>query len=848
MFISKRNMKYILITIAAAMTAAVVLVFAVKRPATADTPEHQSHNNVEWTEWTDTDELPTSGSIYLSDDVTLSSTITLDGDLTLCLNGHSISGTTTKFTVPENTTLNICDCSTGESGKLTGTTDDSAVIVDGGTFNLYSGEISDNKITADSKNGGGVTVQNSGIFNMYGGKISENKAETNVTNFGYGGGVFVDQSTFTMSGGEISGNTASKDGGGVYLEGGSTFTMTGGTISYNKSLATTANIDHIVGGGGVYVGGGSTFEMSGGSKIEHNTAATSGGGVNVDTTAKFTMESGTISENNAQYGGGVYSKSYMNNTNPTKTTMNGGEISKNTASQSGGGVCVEYGYFEMYDGIISDNTAAENGGGVNVGGGYANGQNTLFTMSGGTISGNKAESGNGGGIWLYVAQPPVITGGTISNNTAKNGGGVWIGNNTITINSGSKISGNTATENGGGVCVDSNGILTINGGEISDNTANQNGGGVYLNRSMGPNNNVKDFTISGNTATDGGGVYLKNGIFVINNGTNTISENKATGNGGGVYYSDGMFVINGAANITDNHKTTKTKSDTDTANNVYLPNGKTITIGGFNAANSEIGVTVENPAVNCQAYVPVTSSCSSGTENGFTSDDEDCDVMYANGVVNLTGPHDWEDGEITPPTCTEDGEKPVICTICTKATTKAIPATGHDWGKWETDDDNHWKTCQNGCGTQSEEDGEHTWDNDEGVVTTPATTTSTGVRTYTCTACQHQKTENIPKLENSDPDNSTTSSSTPSGGGGTRPIESEPSESTPTESSETPPESSDPTPSGSDSSSEESSSEPSEVAPPISDNPPTGIAVSMLPVASLLTILAIAAKRKHTKK
>ncbi|MBD5110935.1 MAG: hypothetical protein HDT42_00105 [Ruminococcaceae bacterium] len=580
MFISKRNMKYILITIAAAMTAAVVLVFAVKRPATADTPEHQSHNNVEWTEWTDTDELPTSGSIYLSDDVTLSSTITLDGDLTLCLNGHSISGTTTKFTVPENTTLNICDCSTGESGKLTGTTDDSAVIVDGGTFNLYSGEISDNKITADSKNGGGV--------------------------------------------------------------------------------------------------------------------------------------------------------------------------------------CVEYGYFEMYDGIISDNTAAENGGGV---------------------------------------------------------------------------------------CVDSNGILTINGGEISDNTANQNGGGVYLNRSMGPNNNVKDFTISGNTATDGGGVYLKNGIFVINNGTNTISENKATGNGGGVYYSDGMFVINGAANITDNHKTTKTKSDTDTANNVYLPNGKTITIGGFNAANSEIGVTVENPAVNCQAYVPVTSSCSSGTENGFTSDDEDCDVMYANGVVNLTGPHDWEDGEITPPTCTEDGEKPVICTICTKATTKAIPATGHDWGKWETDDDNHWKTCQNGCGTQSEEDGEHTWDNDEGVVTTPATTTSTGVRTYTCTVCQHQKTENIPKLENSDPDNSTTSSSTPSGGGGgTRPIESELSESTPTESSETPPESSDPTPSESDSSSEESSSEPSEVAPPISDNPPTGIAVSMLPVASLLTILAIAAKRKHTKK
>ena len=823
MFISKRNMKYILITIAAAMAASVVLMFAVKRPATAETPPHQNHDSG-LAAWNDNTALPTSGSYYLTGDVNLSTTAELDGDLTLCLNGFTISGSVTKFKVTSGHTLNICDCSDGESGKLTGTTDDSAVIVDGGTFNLYSGSISDNKITADNKNGGGVAVQNNGIFNMYGGSISENKSKSTATNFGYGGGVFVDQSKFTMSGGEISDNTASKDGGGVYLKS-AEFIMSGGTISYNTSLAATANIDHIVGGGGVYVGGGSTFEMSGGSTIEHNTAATSGGGVNVDTTAKFTMESGTISETNAQYGGGVYSKSYMNNTNPTKTTM--------------------------YGGIISNNTAAENGGGVNVGGGYVNGQDTFFTLSGGAISDNTA-SGDGGGIWLSVSNSATtMENGNVSGNTAKNGGGIWIGRNTMKITD-STISGNTATVNGGGVCAD-NGYLTIDGTIISDNDANQNGGGLYISYMVGPNNAIGgDSKISGNTAANGGGLYLNNGILQITNGK--VSGNTATGNGGGVYYSDGMFVINGAANITDNHKTTKTKSDTDTANNVYLPNGKTITIGGFNAANSEIGVTVENPAVNCQAYVPVTSSCSSGTENGFTSDDEDCDVMYANGVVNLTGPHDWEDGEITPPTCTEDGEKPVICTICTKATTKAIPATGHDWGKWETDDDNHWKTCQNGCGTQSEEDGEHTWDNDEGVVTTPATTTSTGVRTYTCTVCQHQKTENIPKLENSDPDNSTTSSSTPSGGGGgtrpsdSTPSESEPSDSTPTESSETPPESGDPTPSESASSTDESSSEPSEIAPPISDNPATGIAVSVLPVASLLTILAIAAKRNHTKK
>ena len=39
---------------------------------------------------------------------------------------------------------------------------------------------------------------------------------------------------------------------------------------------------------------------------------------------------------------------------------------------------------------------------------------------------------------------------------------------------------------------------------------------------------------------------------------------------------------------------------------------------------------------------------------------------------------------------------------------------------------------------------DHTWD--EGVVTTPATVASKGVKTYTCTACSQTRTEDIPKL------------------------------------------------------------------------------------------------------
>jgi hypothetical protein len=52
-----------------------------------------------------------------------------------------------------------------------------------------------------------------------------------------GSGVSADGGTFTMSGGTISGNTAtSANGGGVYVDGG-TFTMKGGTI-YGREAGT----------------------------------------------------------------------------------------------------------------------------------------------------------------------------------------------------------------------------------------------------------------------------------------------------------------------------------------------------------------------------------------------------------------------------------------------------------------------------------------------------------------------------------------------------------------------------------------------------------------------------------
>ena len=278
----------------------------------------------------------------------------------------------------------------------------------------------DNNITLkgiDNNNVSLVLVNGELIMNA-GAKITSNK---NLSTYCYGGGVYVDRGgTFTMNGGEISGNSAAgsyyRYGGGVYVEGGGTFTMTGGKISGNSGNGGvyvtgtfTMNNGEISGnsgnsGGGVYVTG--TFTMNNGEISGNYGNFGGGGGVYLETYGTFTMTGGKISGNS---GGGVYMYSGT-------FTMNNGEISGND-STSGGGVYVDRGTFTMNNGEISGNSASNNyhadisrGGGVYVDRG-------TFTMNGGQISGNSAKSfqnSNSGGGGVYLANGSITkTGGII---------------------------------------------------------------------------------------------------------------------------------------------------------------------------------------------------------------------------------------------------------------------------------------------------------------------------------------------------------------------------------------------------------------------------------------------------
>ena len=185
-------------------------------------------------------------------------------------------------------------------------------------------------------NSAGLTLQ--GLTNGQNGATQNNNAMV----------VYVNGSNaqLELRNGTISGNTSSSSGGGVVVNNGS-FTMNGGTISGNTISSSGS-------GGGVCVFGTGTFTMNGGT-ISGNTVATYGGGVYVEGSGTFTMNSGTISGNTASRGGGVCVGEYVNRNGTF--TMNDGVISGNTAtasnSSSGGGVYVTgNGTFRIVTGTV----------------------------------------------------------------------------------------------------------------------------------------------------------------------------------------------------------------------------------------------------------------------------------------------------------------------------------------------------------------------------------------------------------------------------------------------------------------------------------------------------------------
>lgn len=211
---------------------------------------------------------------------------------------------------------------------------------------------------------------------------------------------------------------------------------------------------------------GASFTMNGGT-IQDNIANTSSSdssspAVLLLGASTFTMNRGSICNNSGQCGTAVYLTA-SSNAAKARFTMNGGTLSNNESrsytpnSTPTGAVFVKYSAeFVLNNGTITGNCAHGGaGGGVAVMDELPTEEHgTAFTMNGGTISNNTASGYrcSGGGIYScsnYVS----LLGGRIENNSAYDGGGVYSEGNTEIYTTlhieNALITGNTADQGGG---------------------------------------------------------------------------------------------------------------------------------------------------------------------------------------------------------------------------------------------------------------------------------------------------------------------------------------------------------------------------------------------------------------
>ena len=152
--------------------------------------------------------------------------------------------------------------------------------------------------------------------------------------------------------------------------------------------------------------------------------------------------------------------------------------------------------------------------------------------------------------------------------------------------------------------------------------------------------------------------------------------------------------------------------------------------------------------------------------NEWKTDKDNHWNVYGCGTIMNKAAHTWNEGVVTKEaTCTEPGEKTFTCNVCKATKTEPIPVIAHKY-EWKHDETNHWQECsvchdiidkaEHTYASHKCEDtatctkaecgyvkpaGQHNWD--EGKVTTPATCTTDGVKTYTCKVCSETKTEPI---------------------------------------------------------------------------------------------------------
>jgi hypothetical protein len=261
------------------------------------------------------------------------------------------------YCVNKPVTLENCTVSGG-----TATVDGGNIQAKNSTFTLINTDVTGGTATG---NGGNISLANSVICNIQSGTISGgtaanggNIASSTISTAG---------PTLNISGGTITGGTATGNGGNINFSGISgrviTATISGGTIGGEPAQGADYS-GNAVGGGNIFASY-CTITVTGGT-ISHGYASDIGGNIYTSTACTLNFQNGTLANGVAQDRGGNI---YMSSTN-TNVNISGGTVKNGTAMSQGGNIYHGNGKLTITGGIIRGGTASTDGGNIYAAMGY----------------------------------------------------------------------------------------------------------------------------------------------------------------------------------------------------------------------------------------------------------------------------------------------------------------------------------------------------------------------------------------------------------------------------------------------------------------------------------------------
>lgn len=289
-----------------------------------------------------------------------------------------------------------------------------------------------------------VEVEAGCTLNLEGGMI------TTAANLGDDGHVIFSRGAVNISGGYVTNGNGGGWGGGLCVTGtNAKLEMTNGVIAANKAAS----------GGGIYADNGAKLKFLGGV---------------ISGNATYKERYNDVDHPNNGYGGGVFTKNadveIVDPANITNNRVDSYITEKfNLGLLGGGGIAsVDGGTLNMTGGSVTANYSNEAGGGI-----YAGfwGKAITFTMTGGTIAGNKSVNGEGGGLRIAGGN----NSGTMATINAGENSKIYITNNKTMTGSTKDRGGDWG---GGGIFIQEHGRLNILRSLITSNKAGGWSGGI----------------------------------------------------------------------------------------------------------------------------------------------------------------------------------------------------------------------------------------------------------------------------------------------------------------------------------------------------------------------------------